>query len=186
MEFSPFYKKTTIITIFITSNLYILDLKQFLLVNISYICYNYLYKHVVRSGNMAILEWNENFSVTVKELDDQHKKLVNILNVLHNAMKKGEGKLKINLTLDELVSYTKFHFAHEEKLMKQYNYPTYTAHKKEHEDLIQKVVDYLSQFNSGKTVLPAQLIQFLKEWIVNHIGQSDKKYGPFLSEKMKK
>jgi len=135
---------------------------------------------------MSILEWNENFSVTVKELDDQHKKLVTILNLLHDAMKKGEGKSKLNSTLDELVSYTKFHFAHEEKLMQQYNYPAYAAHKKEHEDLIHKVVDYLSQLDSGKTVLPSQIIQFLKEWIVNHIGQSDKKYGPFFNEKMKK
>lgn len=134
---------------------------------------------------MALIEWNDKFSVQVKELDDQHKKLVELLNSLHDAMKKRESRASLNLILMQLVDYTKYHFAHEEKLMQQCNYADYAAHKQIHETLISKVNGYYSQIQNGQFMLAVELVQFLRDWVINHIGHIDKKYSPCLSAKDK-
>lgn len=79
---------------------------------------------------MALITWNENYSVKVKQFDDQHKKLIDMINELHDAMKVGKGKDVMEKILAGLIQYTVTHFANEERLMKQHNYPDYEQHKK--------------------------------------------------------
>ncbi|TAN44797.1 MAG: bacteriohemerythrin [Nitrospirae bacterium] len=132
---------------------------------------------------MALMEWSERLSVNLKEVDEQHKKLLALVNELHDAMKSGKGNEAIGKTLDSLMAYVKTHFDFEEKMMTKYAYPDYPAHKREHENLTTKAVDLQTQFRSGKPVLSLEVMSFLQNWLTNHIMNTDKKYSPFLKGK---
>jgi hemerythrin len=132
---------------------------------------------------MALINWSENFSVNIKEIDEQHKKLIFMLNDLHDAMKSGKGNDVMEKIFDGLLQYVGTHFATEEKYMSLHNYPGYIAHKTEHTKLTQKVLDLNKKFQQGAPVLTVELLGFLKDWLQNHIMGTDKKYGPFLNEK---
>lgn len=131
---------------------------------------------------MALMQWSQMFSVGVTQFDNEHKKLVDLLNNLHDAMKAGKGNDVIGKTLDGLISYTATHFASEEKLMQQHNYPAFAKHKTEHISLTNQALQIQKDFHAGKA-LPSNLLQFLKDWLLKHIGNEDKLYGPFLNSK---
>jgi len=131
---------------------------------------------------MPLLQWNDNFSVGVAEIDAQHKNLVSYLNDLHFAMTQGKGNSILKSLLDRLVGYTQVHFATEEKYMKQWNYPGYVYHKGEHDAFVKRVAEFKTKFDTGQTALSIDILVFLKEWVFNHILGTDKKYGPFFNK----
>lgn len=130
---------------------------------------------------MALINWNETYSVKVKEIDGQHKKLVDIINELHDKMKEGKGKQVLEKLLNELLDYTVLHFAFEEKLLNTNNYPDYKNHVKLHSDLIDEVKAFRKKHDSGNAMLSLELMDFLKRWLVEHILNSDKKYSAHLN-----
>lgn len=125
---------------------------------------------------MSLIEWNESYSVGIKEIDLQHKKLVSYINQLHDAMKNGKSKEIINTILNGLVDYTKDHFNTEEKYMKKFNYIGYVKHKNIHDGFVQKVVMFKSKFDKGTESISIDLMHFLSDWLIKHIKGTDKKY----------
>lgn len=132
---------------------------------------------------MSLIDWNSSYSVNVKEIDDQHKKLIDLINKLYDEMKSGHGKEALSGVLKELVDYTKYHFQAEEKLLSKNNYPNFAAHKKEHEELTKKVEEINEKIASGKMVISSNVLTFLKDWLNNHILVEDKGYSKYLNEK---
>lgn len=132
---------------------------------------------------MSLIAWEEKYSVNVKEIDDQHKKLVQLVNELHDAMLVGKGKQITSKVLQSLIDYTAHHFATEEKYMTKFNYPAYPQHKAEHDNLVKQVLDFQDKFNNGQAVISLDLMKFLKDWLINHILGTDKKFGPFFNAK---
>ncbi|CAG0957889.1 bacteriohemerythrin [Geobacter sp.] len=132
---------------------------------------------------MALITWSDTLSVKVKQFDDQHKKLVDMVNQLFDAMKTGKGSQVMGDILKQLIAYTQTHFAAEERLLKQYAYPDFEAHKKEHNALVMQVLDLQKQFQEGKPVLTQNIMTFLRDWLSRHIQGDDKKYGVFLNGK---
>jgi hemerythrin len=128
---------------------------------------------------MPLFNWSTQYETGILLVDSQHKKLVDAINDLHDAMKEGKGKDKIEKTLDFLVDYTVLHFSAEEKLMQQKNYPDYSNHKKVHDKLVTEVKDIKTKYLAGK-VLPMEVSTFMSDWLKNHILGTDKKYIPFL------
>ncbi|HEU0264647.1 MAG TPA: bacteriohemerythrin, partial [Geobacterales bacterium] len=90
---------------------------------------------------MALLTWNDSYSVKISLFDDQHKKLIDMINDLHDAMKVGKGKEAMGVVLGRLADYTGNHFAAEEQKMKEHAFPGYEEHKKEHNLLMVQVGD---------------------------------------------
>ncbi len=133
-------------------------------------------------GNMAIVEWSDSLSVKVREIDLQHKKLVQLVNDLHEAMLKKETKNVLGSIIQELANYTVEHFATEEKYFDKFGYPETEQHKKEHKEFVQQVVDFQKGFESGKILLSMKIMKFLKDWLVNHIMGTDHKYVEFFNE----
>lgn len=125
---------------------------------------------------MALFEWNEMFSVNVESIDSQHKVLINYVNQLHDAMMEGKAQAEVAPILDGLVSYTASHFKHEEDMFQQYNYSDTQEHKKIHAELVAQVLEFKAKFTEGEVTLSSDLMEFLKEWLMNHIMQEDKKY----------
>jgi hemerythrin len=132
---------------------------------------------------MALISWHSNYTVNVKEIDKQHQHLINIMNELHDSMKAGKGKEVLGTVLDELIKYTDFHFKYEEKLFDQYSFPETNLHKRQHTDLVEQVVSFKKNFDSGRKVLTMEVMDFLKSWLTGHIVGSDKNYSAFLNSK---
>lgn len=131
---------------------------------------------------MPLMTWNDRLSVGVAALDADHKKLVDMMNELYDSIQAGKGKDAVGKTLDGLISYASVHFAREEKFFAQTSYPSATAHKKEHADLTQQVLDVQKKYKAGaSSVLSLEVMNFLKNWLLNHIQGSDKKYAPHLN-----
>ncbi|MDD5177025.1 MAG: bacteriohemerythrin [Sterolibacterium sp.] len=123
---------------------------------------------------MAMMEWNDKLKVGHSMIDRDHQKLVGLINELGDAMSAGKGKDVCGKVLDELISYTKTHFAMEEQLMSANRYPAAALHKAEHVKLVQDVVDFQSKYNAGTATLSVSLLHFLMEWLTHHILESDK------------
>jgi hemerythrin-like metal-binding protein len=132
---------------------------------------------------MAYIKWDTSYETGIKKFDAQHQKLVNLINDLYEGMQQGKGKETVGRVLEELIKYTKEHFADEEALMQQYNYPGYLAQKGEHERLVKEVVTLMEKHKSGAMSLSIETSTFLKNWLTNHILGVDKKYSVFFQGK---
>ena len=132
---------------------------------------------------MSLFQWKDDYLVGQQEIDSQHKRLFQLADQLHAAMTTGKGKDVMLKTLGDLIDYTKRHFAAEEKLMQKSNYPDYLAHKVFHDKLTAQVVQFQTEFAAGKSTVTIQLLQFLKDWLQHHIGETDRKIAVFLSQR---
>jgi hemerythrin len=132
---------------------------------------------------MAIMTWSEALSVNIKEIDDQHKKLVDLINQLHAAMLKGEGKIVVGPILSELTAYTVYHFKTEEGYMERFAYPNTQAHRLEHQRFVKKVGEFKAAYDAGSIGLSNEVMHFLADWLKDHILVTDKKFGPFFNSK---
>lgn len=132
---------------------------------------------------MPLITWSDKYSVNVKSIDVQHQKLVNIINNLHDALSSGKAKETLAKTLNELIDYTKKHFAYEETLLKSNGYMAFITHKSTHDNFVKKISQMHFDYNSGKTNMSIELMNFLKDWLVNHINKTDKEYSQHLKSK---
>ncbi|MCL4486427.1 MAG: bacteriohemerythrin [Nitrospirae bacterium] len=129
---------------------------------------------------MALITWSNMLSTGIDEQDAQHKKLIELINQLNDAMQAGHGTDVLGKVLSELVNYTVFHFGYEEKLMDQYGYADSPTHKAEHVKFVQTVGDFKKKFDSGNAVVSVEIMNFLRDWLTNHIMKTDKKLGQTL------
>ncbi len=132
---------------------------------------------------MSLMEWNEQLDIGVETVDTHHKKLVSMVNSLHEAMQQGQSKEVLGKILHALIVYTEKHFEYEEDLFKQYNYPGYKDHKLEHDELTKQVKTLNEQFNIGSVSISIEVMKFLKNWLSDHIIESDHLAFDFLKEK---
>ncbi len=133
---------------------------------------------------MPLLAWTDKLSVGVGVLDEDHKRLIDLVNQLYDAMQAGHGKEPLSRILDGLIQYTKMHFAREESFFARTGYPEAAAHKQEHDALTRQVIDIHQRHSAGASAaLTLEVMHFLKNWLVQHIQGSDQKYRPHLNEK---
>ena len=130
---------------------------------------------------MPLFTWNDSYSVSVQQFDDQHKVLFNLINELHDAMSQGKGRDRIGQTLNTLISYTRGHFSAEEAALRKASYPDYDQHKKEHDAFTAKVLGFETTYRAGTSNLSVQLMNFLRDWLSDHILRNDKQYAPYLN-----
>jgi hemerythrin-like metal-binding protein len=130
-----------------------------------------------------MFEWKPEYSVHIGSIDGQHQNLFRLAEELYAAMSAGQGKAALCGVLSRLVQYCSVHFAHEERLMLAHSYPDLAAHQAEHAALTQKVLRFQSDFDAGRVAMTVQLLQFLKNWLQQHIAVSDRKYAPYQIEK---
>jgi len=131
---------------------------------------------------MALLTWDKKYSVGVKTLDGQHTVLFGLLNDLHGAMLKGQAAGLTGTLLHKLVDYTHTHFKDEEAMMAAAKYPGLADHRLKHRDLIKQVEEYSARYDRGEITVNLQLLNFLRDWLTNHIQKTDHEYGPWLNE----
>jgi len=122
-----------------------------------------------------MIEWDDKFSVGVQGIDEEHKKLIDIINKA--AVTNKFKKIRVVLaTLDEMINYAGYHFLTEETYMVGSDYPEYLFHRNEHIGFTDKVIDFQNRVVSGDSQVVNEAQEFLKQWLVNHIQETDSRY----------
>lgn len=132
---------------------------------------------------MALLTWQDKYSVGIGQIDDQHKQLIDMINELNDAMLAGKGRDVLMTVLNKLARYCLSHFAVEENLFDTHAYPKTADHKEKHHKMNAKVKALIDEVQSGKSTISIEVMNFLKNWLDKHIMETDKKYGPYLNSK---
>jgi len=130
---------------------------------------------------MDLIKLDDKLRLGIPEIDSQHETLIGLINLLHETMLQGANRAALDGLLSKLLEHTRNHFAYEEQLMSQHNYPGYEAHKSEHSRLMQHLVDLTERYNNGELLLSFAIVLELKGWAVVHIEKSDKQLGTFLN-----
>ena len=132
---------------------------------------------------MAVIRWRDSYDTGVEAVDLEHRKLVELIEAMHTSIRDDEPKETVEQVINEIVAYTQDHFKNEEALMQNEQYPAIDEHKIEHQTLIEEVGVFkdslLNNFPDGRQ----DFYRFLREWLINHILDSDKKFGAYVSSK---
>jgi hemerythrin-like metal-binding protein len=131
---------------------------------------------------MSFFSWQDNFAFGVESIDNDHQKLVALIDELYTAMSQGKGKTIIDEVVNELVNYTKTHFRREEFFMKSTAYPAFDAHKKAHDNFVARVTEYHQMILAGKDNITVEVLSFLRDWLSHHILNVDKATVPHLKK----
>lgn len=133
---------------------------------------------------MPLIEWSAELSVGIDSIDEQHKKLVNMINALNDAMLTDSSNELLGKIFTGLAAYTQKHFSYEENMFAEYGYADSEEHKRQHTELINQLVELKKKFiENPQGTISADLMQFLKRWLTNHIMKTDKEYTEFLLSK---
>lgn len=129
------------------------------------------------------MPWNDELLTGIKDVDIQHKWLVDATNRLHDELSKPQpDPATIGDILEGLVDYTYNHFIMEEELFERLGYPETAAHKAQHNVFTSKISGLLIKHESGE-VSSGEALELLKDWLIHHIMKTDKAYVPFLQSK---
>jgi len=123
-----------------------------------------------------MIEWNNGHSLGLSIIDEEHKKVIEVINGIIAAKQRADFPEKIEIMLHELIDYACSHFKTEETYMIEFHYHEYQYHKEEHVDFIHKMNSYFSRVVRGNYELASEILEFLKQWLVKHIEGTDKKY----------
>lgn len=127
---------------------------------------------------MTYFAWDTSLDVNVQTMNDQHKKLIDLMNELYEKNEAGRDKQELVESANALIAYTRQHFADEEQYMESIDYSGLESHKKLHENLLHELESRVEEFSQGhETVLGEEFSTFLKTWLSTHIRGIDTKYG---------
>lgn len=133
---------------------------------------------------MKDMVWGSILSVGVDEIDEDHRKLIDIFNLLNHAVIEGESPDYLAAVLDELITCTVWHFSHEERLMLKYGYEKIEEHKAVHQKLIEGARDLQQKILQADNSIAGENIEYLERWLTEHILTDDLKLGSYLSQVM--
>jgi len=131
---------------------------------------------------MVYFKWEDQYSLGIEFIDEQHKSLVKLINILHGNLAEGTTDEIIDETLSSLIDYTVYHFNSEEEMLKTYGYPSYQDHKKHHDALAQQILDIQKNIQNRSSDLSHDVTDFLVHWLVAHIVNEDKQYLQYFKD----
>lgn len=131
---------------------------------------------------MALISWSESYSVNSPLLDQQHQKLFALINDLYDNLRQGKGDDALGKTLDALIGYARVHFVEEEALMTKYHYPGLAHHQDQHDHFVRTVFELQNDYRDGRLDLALPVLEFLKDWLSNHILKEDKAYAVYIQQ----
>lgn len=134
---------------------------------------------------MPFIQWEKSFSVGTAALDADHRRLLEILNRIHESWQHNPSKAVLDRLFDELLDYTDGHFAREESRLADMDYPDLVLHQRQHDRLRETVLAFRTRHLASDTpdALTEEMAQFLKTWLMDHILGEDMKYKPLFSHK---
>jgi hemerythrin len=133
---------------------------------------------------MSLFDWKADYSIGRTEIDFQHKQIFRMAGELHGAMVNGLGNDVVEALLDKVVAYTRHHFASEERLMKESEYPGYEKHREDHEKLAAQIAEFQEKIKDRKLAVAVEVMRFLRDWLDHHIHGADMKLGVYLKSRL--
>ncbi len=130
-----------------------------------------------------LIHWKPEYSVNIKEIDQQHKKLFDLINWLYDSIVRNEKDDIIEQILIELKDYAFVHFKDEEKYLvkaREMGYMESDPHMSEHNEFINVIEKFHQKYINGNPQIKQEVVEFLQRWITQHIINSDKKYMKYL------
>lgn len=125
---------------------------------------------------MNKLEWEEKYSVGVEVIDRQHKKLFELINRLIEMLSEMPTQEQIDGILKEIIEYKLIHFGTEEKYFDEFNYEYKEEHKEKHREFSDKIEEMKTESNGNSITLAYRLVDYLEDWLINHLMNEDQKY----------
>lgn len=129
---------------------------------------------------MPLFLWKKSYEIGVADIDLQHRRLVGLINELSDAMMVKHGYSTIPHILEELGDYVQLHFTTEETLMEKASYPGMAEHRNKHLALTEKFLAFKARYSQDHELNPKELLDFLCDWLKDHIMMSDKEFGTYL------
>lgn len=126
---------------------------------------------------MTLVTWDKSMRVGDARIDDQHKRLFDIANRFHEAYEAGRDHGELLSLLDELVSYTKTHFADEEGHMRRYQIPDAEQHHEQHQKLLKLLMNFRARLALGEGGAERNAMEFIKIWLSSHTRGADVHMG---------
>ena len=123
---------------------------------------------------MAFIDWTADYELGILEIDRQHRRLVEIVNRLHDAMEQDCPRGVVQGVVSDLVTYTELHFTYEEMLMRRMDYPGLESHLNEHSGLTRELMESESALKSGQSRVSVELMSFLRKWLLDHVIGEDR------------
>ncbi|KJS01740.1 MAG: hypothetical protein VR65_08335 [Desulfobulbaceae bacterium BRH_c16a] len=134
---------------------------------------------------MPIIEWNDTYLTGISQIDEHHRHLVGLFNQTYLQFIKYASPDELSIVFDELIDYATYHFAAEEQLMQESNYPERVSHKQAHDEFIRRVLEMHTDYCSKRKSPFLEILAFLQNWLAAHILQSDAAFGRFLAVPLK-
>jgi hemerythrin len=122
------------------------------------------------------IRWKDEYTVGIKEIDDQHKYFLSILNDLYNAVITSKDREELNSLFQKLSDYAEKHFATEEKYFDEFNYEGAAEHKLKHQEMREEIERIKKQENGNEIDFYGNIVYFLKDWLEDHLEKMDQKY----------
>ena len=124
------------------------------------------------------IEWDLEYSVDVPEIDRQHKELMNLLNdaIHHSSGNPMEERAYFNKRIEVSINFIIKHFEMEEQFLSKTKYEKYNEHKMEHKKILEEIQNKKEEIQSNELEVDLKnMTEYLKEWLINHIKEYDKK-----------
>ena len=138
---------------------------------------------VNKSEKQHFAVWKDEYSVGIESLDNDHRKLLNLINNFQTAVHYKTGEMFEKEAFNEVVTYTKYHFEREEKMMQQAGYADLEGHKDIHRAMIAKIDEFISDYEKRGHETLEDVSSFLKDWLVKHINGTDQDYSALMIKK---
>ncbi|GFO65814.1 bacteriohemerythrin [Geomonas paludis] len=132
---------------------------------------------------MTLVEWDDTLILGMPQIDEDHHKLVNILNRCYRALMLHDHSHELQEVVAELLDYTQYHFATEEQLMAQLHYAAAPSHAAAHRKFINSIHNFKDRSDAGESFVAIDVLVFLKDWLVGHIQNTDRAFTNFISER---
>ena len=134
-----------------------------------------------QKDSSQMFQWKDTYNTGITLMDQQHQRLVDLINQLFHCMKDGGDRMMVGEIIDELVNYTITHFRAEEEMLKKHDYPDLEAHQVIHKNFVDKIASFAERLREGERMPPTDIFNFLKDWLVSHIEKQDRDgYGKYL------
>ena len=127
--------------------------------------------------------WEAEYETGIKEVDDQHKFLVEVINELFNAFMEKKHDEELKEIIKKLEDYTIFHFRTEEEYFKPYEFSYKETHLNAHKYFIEQVQKFRDDYYNARVSITFTILNFLRKWLIEHIQGTDKKTFQELRDK---
>lgn len=122
------------------------------------------------------INWKEEYTVGIKEIDDQHRYFISLLNDLYNAVCSNKGRQELQDLFQKLSDYAEMHFATEEKYFNEFKYEGSEEHMLKHQEMRNEIEKIRKQKGGNEIDYYGNIVYFLRDWLEDHFEKMDQEY----------